>query len=222
MNRNIFDALAITLTKANVTQGHRSALYTMAIVNKETQAKVTTAKTDGDFATLTTQICIALEHGHTCDALCPWFYVDVQQKIPKKHWFRSSTHARVVASHLKQYQDMMNLVVAFVTSPHNRSCYRAIERVPDVLHEFLFTNLTVDPNMYTAAPLKQPRLSCSSNSSRSSDGMVFTCSLCDHVADDCCGLTKLQCGHTFHDDCILEALNARLACPDCLANASIA
>ncbi|RHY51940.1 hypothetical protein DYB38_009301 [Aphanomyces astaci] len=216
MNRIPFDAVTVTLTKATVIQGHQSALYTIAITNKETHVAVSTTKTDSDFETLRNNVCSALEHGHTCDALCPWFYVDVQQKIPKKHWFRSSTHARVVASHLKKYQDMMTLVCAFVTSAHNRSCYRVMQRVPEVLHEFLFEGVAVYPTMYTVAPPKL-RFSCSS-SCRSSDGIGLACSLCNHDADTFCGQTTLQCGHAFHDDCLVEALNAHLACPICLDN----
>ncbi|RHY84921.1 hypothetical protein DYB26_015046 [Aphanomyces astaci] len=149
MNRIPFDAVTVTLTKATVIQGHQSALYTIAITNKETHVAVSTTKTDSDFETLRNNVCSALEHGHTCDALCPWFYVDVQQKIPKKHWFRSSTHAWVVASHLKKYQDMMTLVCAFVTSAHNRSCYHVMQRVPEVLHKFLIEGVAVYPTMYT-------------------------------------------------------------------------
>ncbi|KAF0693329.1 Aste57867_15697 [Aphanomyces stellatus] len=205
---------------------HKSALYTLTIVNKESRASFSTTKTDRDFELLRDHVCSVLDHGHSCDALCPWFFVDVQQKIPKRPLFRKATHPKVVDAHLHAYQQLMDVLVAFIKNPHNRSCHRATDRVPDALFDFLFrrcgNSVTVDPAMFAESKLRHsfnsPSSSCirRTHSSSSSHSEAGDCSLCCG-ASDACGWTTLPCGHAFHDDCILDALNASLACPTCAA-----
>ncbi|KAF0693328.1 hypothetical protein As57867_015640, partial [Aphanomyces stellatus] len=147
--------------------------------------------------------------------LCPWFFVDVQQKIPKRPLFRKATHPKVVDAHLRAYQQLMDILVAFIKNPHNRSCHRATDRVPDALFDFLFrrcgNSVTVDPAMFAESKLRHSFYSSTTTSRHSEAG---DCSLCCG-ASDACNWTTLPCGHAFHDDCILEALNANLVCPEC-------
>ncbi|RHY92619.1 hypothetical protein DYB37_010690 [Aphanomyces astaci] len=159
-NFGVFEAVTIKLTKANINQ--HNVTYTVTVSNKDSHATVTISKSDDDFVKLQGHICNALDRGHSCDALCPWFFVDVQGKLPKKPWFRSTSHVRVVEARLNNYQDLLDVVVTFINSPHNRSCCRAKERVPAVLFDFLFRDNELDPSMYKTASPKNGRLSTSS------------------------------------------------------------
>ncbi|ETV71062.1 hypothetical protein H257_13484 [Aphanomyces astaci] len=214
-NFGVFEAVTIKLTKANINQ--HNVTYTVTVSNKDSHATVTTSKSDDDFVKLQGHICNALDRGHSCDALCPWFFVDVQGKLPKKPWFRSTSHVRVVEARLNNYQDLLDVVVTFINSPHNRSCCRAKERVPAVLFDFLFRDNELDPSMYKTASPKNGRLSTSSQHRLSEPLDVFHCSLCGDVDDPySCGRTTLSCRHSFHDDCILKAMNESPVCPECV------
>ncbi|KAF0716445.1 Aste57867_2847 [Aphanomyces stellatus] len=194
-----------------------SALYTLSITNNTSHTHFHATKTDHDFNHLRNQVLDVLDRSHLCDALCPWFYVDVEHTLPKKSLFRKATHAKVVLAHMSAYQKLMDKLLMFIKNPHNRSCHRAVDRVPDVLFDFIFETIQndsdgVDPAMFT--PLK-PRLS-SISSSRSSRHSLdsLDCSLCSECSNGH-GWTSLACGHTFHDDCVLAALNDSLVCPTC-------
>jgi hypothetical protein len=52
-------------------------------------------------------------------------------------------------------------------------------------------------------------------SAGSNNSLLDTCALCAN--DDAAkgALTTLSCGHRFHDECVVEKLNASLACPTC-------
>ncbi|CAK4692481.1 hypothetical protein LEN26_015682 [Aphanomyces euteiches] len=220
MHLDLFEYLSVAVTKATIDtsspRGKRSAVYTVVAYNKESQASISTTKYDDDFAELIARICSSLERGHTCNALCPWFFVDVQHKIPKKRLFRKPTHVKVVQSHLRAYQELFDLLIAFVNSPHNRLCHRATERVPDVLYDFLFGTEPLDPAMM-CVPKQRPSSASTISSCSSSVCLDFDCTLCQGTSDSC-GLTTLPCGHTFHDDCIVTALNASLLCPTCASS----
>ncbi|KAF0716444.1 Aste57867_2846 [Aphanomyces stellatus] len=223
MSNSVLEALAVTLTKAIVVPANtQSALYTLTVTNKTSHTDFSTTKTDADFEHLRDRVLRALDRGHSCDALCPWFYVDIEHILPKKAIFRKATHAKVVDAHMRAYQKLMEMLLMFVKNPHNRSCHRAMDLVPDALFDFLFeSNCSddsgeVNPGMFT--PVK-PRLS--STSSTRSQHMLdsLNCSLCCGSSDSC-GWTTLACGHTFHDDCVLAALSDSLRCPTCQGTTS--
>ncbi|ETW01672.1 hypothetical protein H310_06293 [Aphanomyces invadans] len=211
-NLGVFDAVSIKVAKANISQ--HAVTYTITVSNKDTHATVTTAKSDDDFVNLQRRICNALERGHSCDALCPWFFVDVQGKLPKKPWFRSASNVRVVEARLHSYQDLIDVIVTFINSPHNRSCCRAKDRVPAVLFDFLFHGVDLDPSIFKVTSPKNSRLSFTTQH-RPSEPDLFHCSLCDDDDLDACARTTLPCRHSFHDDCILKVLNESPLCPQC-------
>ncbi|KAH9101462.1 hypothetical protein LEN26_015681 [Aphanomyces euteiches] len=210
----VFKALSVNVTKATLSRDHVS--YTMVVNNKESQTSWTTTRSDRDFKTLHTAVCNALDHGHTCDALCPWFYVDFQQKLPKISAFCTKPHKRTILANLTAYPELISMLLAFTISSKNRSCYRATDRVSNILFDFLFRDCSiVDSAVYTSA--KQRSSTSSTRSSRSSQSDGCACSLCDDGSDASSSWTRLSCGHVFHDECILEALNKSVACPECHA-----
>ncbi|KAF0693330.1 hypothetical protein As57867_015642, partial [Aphanomyces stellatus] len=175
----LFDALSISMTQATVApHSHKSALYTLTIINKESRASFSTTKTDRDFELLRDHVCSVLDHGHSCDALCPWFFVDVQQKIPKRPLFRKATHPKVVDAHLRAYQQLMDILVAFIKNPHNRSCHRATDRVPDALFDFLFRDGAVDPAVFSESKSRSSFGSSRSSHTSSRHSEAGDCSLC--------------------------------------------
>ncbi|CAK4692466.1 hypothetical protein LEN26_015680 [Aphanomyces euteiches] len=211
----VFQAISVKVTKATSIQSREHdrpvIMYTMEVDNKESQTSWSTTRSDSDFKSLHAAVCNALDHGHTCDALCPWFYVDFQQKLPKKSLFRSRTHKRSIQANLDAYHDLLSMLMAFIIASKNHSCYRANDRVSNVLFDFLFRDCSVvDAAVYTSAKQRS-----STSSIRSSQSDDCECSLCNQGSNTCSSWTRLPCGHVFHDDCILEALNKSVACPEC-------
>ncbi|KAH9126547.1 hypothetical protein AeMF1_003033 [Aphanomyces euteiches] len=211
----VFQAISVNLTKATAGQSpednHPVIMYTIEVANKESQTTWSTTRSDSDFKTLHAAVCNALDHGHTCDALCPWFYVDFQQKLPKKSLFRSPSHKRSIRSNLAAFHELISMLMAFIISSKNRSCHRANDCVSNILFDFLFRDCSVvDAAVYTSA--KQRSSSSSSCSSQSDD---CACSLCQDDSHASSSWTRLSCGHVFHDECILEALNKSVSCPQC-------
>ncbi|KAF0692509.1 Aste57867_16417 [Aphanomyces stellatus] len=212
MSNSVLEALSVTLTKAIVVPANaQSALYTLTVTNKTSHTDFSTTKTDADFEHLRDCVLRALDRGHSCDALCPWFYVDIEHILPKKAFFRKATHAKVVDAHMCAYQKLMDMLLTFIKNPHNRSCHRAMDTIPDALFRYLFDERQVSPNMFV--PVK-PRLSSVSSTRSSYSSLTLDCSICCGSSDSA-GWTTLDCGHTFHDDCVLAALTGDLECPKC-------
>ncbi|CAK4626597.1 hypothetical protein LEN26_015155 [Aphanomyces euteiches] len=214
----VFQALSVTVTKAIFHQtpevDHPVVTYTLEVFNKESQTSWTTTRSDSEFKELHAAICSALDRGHTCDAMCPWFFVAFQQKLPKKPLFRAPTNKRCIQANLTAYHELVAMLMAFIIKSKNRSCYRATERVSNILFDFLFRDCSVvDAAVYTSA--KQRNSSSSSRSSRSSQPEDCVCSLCDEGSHAWTSWTRLTCGHVFHDECIVEAMNKCVECPQC-------
>ncbi|CAK4611034.1 unnamed protein product [Aphanomyces euteiches] len=249
--RGLLESLSVQITKAVVSTIRLPTTYTLEVANTLTGTTVVVTKTDRDFKAFTDDLRRALRPGHACSSLCPWFYVAIRQKIPKRQLFFPSRRRSVVATHVKQYKELLDAVVAFVQLPQNWSCTVAVSHIPAVYLTFLLGNeKDVDPNMLASSKTRRssiagPRLSGqtrsespsspSSSWSSGSSGRLRTlnrklssedsdCTVCSQPLVDVAseqdldgfgGLSLLQCGHVFHDECILDALNKQLVCPTC-------
>ncbi|OQR83273.1 hypothetical protein ACHHYP_14894 [Achlya hypogyna] len=206
--------LSVRVIKAVVAEPSKTTHYELAIVNHRTQAKVTIRKRHRDFKALVFAMRQALQVGHACSSVCPWFYMDVQQKMPRPSVFSLFAHGRAVAHRIRAFQEVLDTILLFIAHPAGQRCPHTNESVPKVLYDFLFSDVDTSEAMY-ASPLDGPGTSWGSSSSVA-DGVL--CSLCTRYLDadekSAC-LTTLSCGHVFHDECIIAALNERLSCPCC-------
>ncbi|CAK4692543.1 hypothetical protein LEN26_000780 [Aphanomyces euteiches] len=207
--------LVVTLTKAVVTP-KMPTQYTLSITNTITDAQAVVVRSDADFKAFREGVSSALEHGHLCDAECPWLYFHVQAAKPHQSLFRSSTHPKQIQANLEQHQILVDLVVQFIKSYKNQCCYRASTLTPQELVMFLFPGMDDDAvSLYMATPMPKVRHSLVKAL------VIDNCSICAQFMDpedpSSSALTTLRCGHVFHDHCILETLEKHLACPTCEA-----
>ncbi|KAG9414271.1 hypothetical protein AC1031_013467, partial [Aphanomyces cochlioides] len=235
--RSWFDVLDIQVSnkyhKDCVVLGRRkSAIYSLTVRHIFTQATITIHKTDFDFEKLCNVVKAALHHGHACEASCPWYYVDVNNHVPRRRIFHSTCSRPVVMEHMRIYQDLFNRSLSFMRCAGSRTCPFAGSEIPRVFFDFLF--LDIDTSTILATYEDTTRASSVSSSSsvssnsgpghrrytvhkRSSRHIVLEeeeCGLCRRCIDSG-GASTLPCGHVFHDECIIEALNDCLECPTC-------
>ncbi|KAF0698136.1 Aste57867_11232 [Aphanomyces stellatus] len=230
--------LSIDVVKGLVSPSDRtSARYSIEIVNRVSHAHVCMEKTDQDFARLLDDLLVALQPGHACGASCPWFHTDIQQKMPKKSFFFGATHKRVVSDHMKLYHDLLNTTSLFCLHPDSRACPNATQAVPKILFQFLFgldedliTSSSMSSHESIDTKIDSPLFVTRDDSSmglmhrdsvagrRRESTVASCCKVCNRLLEASfdSSLTTLPCGHVFHDDCILEALNQCFECPSCV------
>ncbi|KAF0695759.1 Aste57867_13449 [Aphanomyces stellatus] len=223
---------------------HKSALYTITVRHNLTHATLSLSKSDFDFELLRDAATAALHHGHVCEASCPWYYVDVTEHVPKRRVFTSPTSRRAIAQHTRMYQDLFDHTLAFLRHPETHACAIAANEVPRLFFEFLFDgvdnvcdSLLAVPEEAASSPCHRSSTSSSSSScsslsssgrsnsrrlgrrQHSNDGGATTsdCELCS-MGFASGGDTALPCGHVFHDECLITALNERLECPTCASS----
>ncbi|RHY08722.1 hypothetical protein DYB25_009481 [Aphanomyces astaci] len=205
-----------------------------ALSSYSTGATTTVLKSDFDFETLRDDTKRILERGHVCQAACPWYYVDVSEHVPKRRLLAVlETSKRAIAAHIRLYQDLFDHTAAFLQCPESSRCPRADALVPILFFDFLTQNLdgTLDPELLVVPPVADgsPSKIMSRHRSYRSESRHLPstyCGVCSAVLHaspaaawvDMPSLSKLPCGHVFHDECIVEALNASLECPSCTAN----
>ncbi|OQS03104.1 hypothetical protein THRCLA_04586 [Thraustotheca clavata] len=210
------EMLSIRVTKAIVSEPSKTTHYVLTITNPTTQAMITTRKRHRDFKRLQKDVMEALHLGHQCTSVCPWFYMDIQQKMPRPNPLSLFSHGKVITQRIRAFQVLLDTIVAFIVNPASQLCSTTCDSVPKALYNFLFEDLNVQDSMYLF-----PHSSNLSSSSSSSSGSLgdSTCSLCTrylstNVESNSC-ISTLSCGHVFHDECIVQALNVSLECPCC-------
>ncbi|ETV76263.1 hypothetical protein, variant [Aphanomyces astaci] len=109
----------------------KSSLYTITVRHPTSQAVIATLhKSDFDFEQLRDRCKAALRHGHKCNALCPWYYVDMSEHMPKRRLFTSPCSRYAVGLHVKIYQDLFDHTLAFLQCPDTQACPIAAQRAP--------------------------------------------------------------------------------------------
>ncbi|KAG9414273.1 hypothetical protein AC1031_013469 [Aphanomyces cochlioides] len=188
-----------------VTQGH--AVYTISIRNKRSHAKLYVAKSDFSFEALRDELCAALDHGHVCQAACPWYFVDMDTHIPKRRVFTSSTSNGAISSHIQMFQSVLDHTLAFILCPESRS--RAQGCSAGWAFDQAAEGTKLSPKRNYHAQKKALALD-----------VCMVCKITLHGSAkelSVSGISTLPCKHSFHDECIVEALNDSLECPSCVA-----
>ncbi|KAF0716837.1 Aste57867_2632 [Aphanomyces stellatus] len=216
MQQGVFGGLSVHVTKAVIPPRGGAVAYELSISNAVSKVQCTATKTDADFRAFRHSVRAALELGHLCDAECPWLYFRIEETKPSRSLiFWDKANPRRVQANLTKYQAMMNMILEFLRLPKNQCCSRLKTLVPQALVAFLFADMEDDVvTLFAASPLSTIRLSPSQFKF-----VVAHCSICTDCMDPedpaSSALTTLPCGHTFHDDCILDTLQHHLVCPTC-------
>ncbi|KAH9117836.1 hypothetical protein LEN26_012404 [Aphanomyces euteiches] len=210
-----------------VTQGHaKSAVYTISIRSKRSHAKLYVAKSDFSLETLRDELCAALDHGHVCQAACPWYFVDMDTHIPKRRVFTSSTSNGAISSHIQMFQSVLDHTLAYILCPESRSCKKPVEVLPPIFFRFLFGGVRKDavPAGLFDHAAEGTKLSPKPNYHAQTKALALdVCMVCKITLHGSAkelsvsGISTLPCKHSFHDECIVEALNDSLECPSCVA-----
>jgi len=217
----------------------RRTKYTIQIYNRVYKAYIRIEKYYSDFEYLSNALCESLDHGHFCNATCPWFWMQIRHGFPKKSLLNSKS-PRVVATRQKLFQKMLQSIMAFIATPESKACTRASIRVPEIFKSFLFGDFDqIDSSIFTVSPLAASKhmhrgIPTITTLQTCSEYLDESCTLCCQPLVSNCrksalstmtidsdddeveqSVTTLVCGHAFHDECIVKELNVRLECPTC-------
>ncbi|OWZ03259.1 hypothetical protein PHMEG_00025047 [Phytophthora megakarya] len=199
-----------------------------------------------DFETLHNRLVLALQHGHFCNAGCPWLFSFLTSEFPKKHIFQRNCSPKTVEARREKLLELLTSTLEFLLDKKNHACIVATTDVAKLVAEFLYGQDSVAQFMVETCSKSES----SNNSSQPSLGVLcgdeedppktslMTCGVCNaplisqvEKGNQRCSsispvhsgsrrrssvyATVLQCGHQFHDECILPVLNDTLRCPTC-------
>ncbi|TMW63999.1 hypothetical protein Poli38472_014704 [Pythium oligandrum] len=184
----------------------------------------------------------ALQHGHFCDAGCPWLHGFLVSKFPAKTTLLLSASSHTVVDRRRRaLEEVLQTLRKFLLNRINYSCPRIKYHVAEVFLDFVYGGVIDDHRLLEACrgPVSVPTPPTSSDSSRSLLSVLSRGSSMDEViipelkssssveCEEVCTLCmqlvttqdvyamRLRCGHRFHDECIVPKLNEELRCPTC-------
>lgn len=218
--------------------------YVMRISNAALAQSWEMGRTFKEFYELKEAIVNVLDHGHFCHSNCPWIYMFATHHFPRRHIFRSRSPS-VISARLTELQTFLNEILRMSREKRSLECAISADAFPRIVYDFLYEGMVFDRSDFTDTILEDrvSMTGVSRMSSDFSMAPEESCSICrrsllggpevsttisppssnaetvsgstesdDHDAQS---LTTLQCGHVFHDDCILAKLNEHLHCPLC-------
>ncbi|EEY64770.1 uncharacterized protein PITG_15543 [Phytophthora infestans T30-4] len=205
-----------------------------------------------EFEALHKRMIMALQHGHFCNAGCPWLFSFLTSEFPKKHIFQRNFSPKTVETRREKLLELLTSTVEFLLDRKNHKCTVATIDVAKLLVEFLYGDDTVAH--FSVKSLSESETSSSSNNYSQLQSLGVWCEgggdTGSHDNNACsmlsiCGVcngslvcqvndrprisrvnsssrrrssvyeTVLQCGHQFHDECIVPVLHETLRCPTC-------
>ncbi|KAG2807810.1 hypothetical protein PC129_g15716 [Phytophthora cactorum] len=203
-----------------------------------------------DFEALHKRMILALQHGHFCNAGCPWLFSFLSSEFPKKHIFQRNFSPRIVETRREKLLELLTSTLEFLLDRKNHACAVAATDVAKLVAEFLYgedavtqfivesyseSEASTSSNNNTGSQRRSFSVLCGDEDAASHDssGELSICSVCNGPL--VCQVnrlkgspassssrrlssvyaTVLQCGHQFHDECIVPVLNKTLRCPTC-------
>ncbi|KAE9034178.1 hypothetical protein PR001_g9853 [Phytophthora rubi] len=185
----------------------------------------------------------AVSVGHRCDAPCPWLYSFVTSYFPKPRLFHSVTSDRLVQKRCEALVAYVKTLQSVLLSRASHSCRWAFagqqHRARGSVHSLTATSDDADDSMTSSGrsmrslrsygSLTETSSFMDSASTSTSEAeicpvqtsteSVKTCGLCDKAMETADGryyyTTRLQCGHRFHDECLIPQLNINMSCSTC-------
>lgn len=252
---SLLEHVSVEFVKAFVPASKLSPpRYVMRISNAALGQSWEMGRTFREFYELKDAVVNVLDHGHFCQANCPWLYMYVTHHFPRRHLFRSRSPS-VISGRLADLQAFVNEILRVAREKRSAECPILTDAFPRVVYDFLYEGMVFDRSDFSNTILED-RLSMTSlggggtggsgGSRLSSEYTEESCSICRRTLlgseaattisppssggdtattssmsteNDSIGtqsLTTLECGHVFHDECILAKLNEHLRCPLCV------
>ncbi|KAG2533625.1 hypothetical protein JM18_000032 [Phytophthora kernoviae] len=224
-----------------------SPRYIMRITNTMLDQTWEMARTFKEFYELKESIVSLLDYGHFCPSNCPWLYMYAAHHFPRRRIFRSrspSVISRRISDLQTYFSTLLRMAKQNRNLECSISSTKLPQLIYDFLFEGMvfdrsdFQRLSERPSMggrdssfldndptqeaegcsicqqplvgdsavsiVPAGPYGSNRGRASSNNKNREKRVMA-------------GLTTLDCGHCFHDECILVKLNESLKCPLCVA-----
>ncbi|GLD92479.1 hypothetical protein PINS_up001038 [Pythium insidiosum] len=201
--------------------------YELHVCHRSSRTRWTLSRSFDEYRAFQKRLLAAMRQGHTCHAECPWLYSFVTSYFPRSALFRSSSSC-VVQKRQDALDKCLRQIHSFLL---NRQNHQHCGVTQDVAREFtsfitldndseLSLMLQTDNNSALSATDKEGRASSSSvlsstDDESEEDAHCPLCALSLVDATACTYTTVLDCGHEFHDECILSRLNESLSCPVC-------
>lgn len=205
------------------------------------------------FETLHKRLAMALQHGHLCNAGCPWLFSLLTSKFPKKHIFQRNSSPRTVEARREKLLELLTSTLEFLLDRKNHVCSVVTTDVAKLFAEFLYGEDAVAQfivESYSESETtssnnnshrrrsqrvlctEEKRTGCQGANNSGELGGLTICGVCngpvacevesgERIANSgsrrrsSVYATVLQCGHQFHDECIVPVLDETLRCPTC-------
>uniref|UniRef100_H3GN57 PX domain-containing protein n=2 Tax=Phytophthora ramorum TaxID=164328 RepID=H3GN57_PHYRM len=121
----------------SVTKKHADVRYVMTVRHSELNAAWRLARSFDEYRKLQQRLLKRLQHGHFCDADCPWLYGFLKSYFPKKLVFTFSS-ARVVEQRKQTLERFFAALYGFLTDRKNFCCSVVMTVFADELVEFIY------------------------------------------------------------------------------------
>ncbi|KAG6953533.1 hypothetical protein JG688_00012788 [Phytophthora aleatoria] len=121
----------------SVTKKHADVRYVMTVRHLELNAAWRLARSFDEYRKLQQRLLKKLQHGHFCDADCPWLYGFLKSYFPKKIVFTFSS-SRVVEQRKQTLERFFAALYGFLTDRKNFCCSVVMTVFADELVEFIY------------------------------------------------------------------------------------
>ncbi|KAI9982460.1 hypothetical protein PInf_008403 [Phytophthora infestans] len=121
----------------SVTKKHTDVRYVMTVRHQELNVAWRLARSFDECRKLQQRLLKKLQHGHFCDADCPWLYGFLKSYFPKKIVFTFSS-SRVVEQRKQTLERFFAALYGFLTDHKNFSCSVVMTVFADELVEFIY------------------------------------------------------------------------------------
>ncbi|KAG1706416.1 hypothetical protein DVH05_001564 [Phytophthora capsici] len=121
----------------SVTKKHADVRYVMTVRHLELSAAWRHARSFDEYRKLQQRLLKKLQHGHFCDADCPWLYGFLKSYFPKKLVFTFSSN-RVVEQRKQTLERFFAALYGFLTDRKNFCCSVVMTVFADELVEFIY------------------------------------------------------------------------------------
>ncbi|KAG7389263.1 hypothetical protein PHYPSEUDO_010821 [Phytophthora pseudosyringae] len=121
----------------SVSKKHADVRYVMTVRHAELAVAWRHARSFDEYRKLQQRLLKKLQHGHFCDADCPWLYGFLKSYFPKKLVFTFSS-ARVVEQRKQTLERFFAALYGFLTDRKNACCSVVMTVFADELVEFVY------------------------------------------------------------------------------------
>ncbi|TDH68619.1 hypothetical protein CCR75_000313 [Bremia lactucae] len=240
MEQTLLDTVHVEFIKAVVPGQNKlaSPRYIMRVINTALDQTWEMGRTFKEFYELKEAIANVLDYGHFCPSNCPWLYMYAAHHFPRRRIFRSRSPS-VISARLSQLQTYFSTLLQMAKQKRNLACPVSSTKFPELIYDFLFEGMVFEHSdfmrlserativggrdTYVAEldPTQDPddcSICCNALVENNALSIIVAAvtEKSDIPGSVRAGLTTLDCGHCFHDECILAKLNESLTCPLCV------